>query len=780
MTSIRLPLAAALLLIPGFAASAQNAPQLGKASLKDVVAAMTTEEKARLLVGMGWSFRPGVTPAPEDAIPEKVPGAAGRTHAIPRLGIPLLTLSDGPAGVRINPIRNGDSTKTYYATAFPMATLLAATWDTALVRGVGNAFGEEVRDYGVDILLAPAMNIHRNPLGGRNFEYYSEDPAVSGRISAAMVRGLQAEGVGTSVKHFVANNQEFNRTTLNTILSERALREIYLKGFRIAVQEGQPWTVMSSYNLINGTYTPESRGLLTTVLRDEWGFQGFVMTDWGGGRDPIAQMNAGNDVIMPGNPDQTKAIVTAVENGTLSKQQLDQNVERVLRIVLMSPTFKQYQYSNAPDLKAHAQVSRQAATQGMVLLKNDGGTLPLAPARKVALFGKTSYQLIVGGLGSGDVHTAYSVSLNQGLEHAGYAVNASLKDAYARYLAEQKAKQPPRVGFRPPPPIPEMAVDPSIIRSAAGEADLAMISIGRVSGEGTDRTVEGDFTLNDTEHALIAGVAAAFHAAGKKVVVVMNVAGVTEVASWRDRADAILLAWLPGQEGGNAIADVLGGKVNPSGKLASTFPVSYGDVPSAGNFPGKELPRQGQAENQPGRGAPSEVTYDEGIYVGYRYYQTFGVKPAYEFGYGLSYTTFDYSGLKLSSSRFDGSITATVTVKNTGTVPGREVAQVYLGAPGKTMDKPQGELKAFAKTNLLQPGQSQVLTFTLSGADLASYDTPRSAWIAEAGTYTAKVGASSSDIRQQATFDLPKELVVEQAHNVLMPQVEIHERTPSR
>jgi beta-glucosidase len=491
-------------------------------------------------------------------------------------------------------------------------------------------------------------------------------------------------------------------------------------------------------------------------------------------------MNAGNDLIEPGNPDQTKAIVAAVENGSVSKQQLDQNVERVLRIVLMSPTFKQYKYSNAPDLKAHAQVSRNAATQGMVLLKNSGATLPLAPARKVALFGQTSYQLIAGGLGSGDVHKAYTVSLDEGLAHAGYTVNASLKDAYARYTAEQKAKQPPPAGFRPPPPIPEMAVDPSILKSAAADADVAMISIGRISGEGSDRTVDGDFTLNDIEHALIANVADAFHAAGKKVVVVMNVVGVTEVASWRDHADAILLAWLPGQEGGNAIADVLSGKVNPSGKLASTFPVSYGDVPSAGNFPGKELSGQGQAENQPGRAVPSEVTYDEGIYVGYRYYQNFGVKPAYEFGYGLSYTTFDYSGLKLSASRFDGSITATVTVKNAGKVPGREAAQVYLSAPGKTMNKPQSELKAFAKTSLLQPGQSQILTFTLSGADLASYDTPRAAWVAEAGTYTLKVGASSSDIRQQATFDVPKELLVEQAHNVMMPKAPVHERTPAR
>lgn len=776
MTSIRLRLAAALLLIPGVTAWAQNAPQLGKAPLKDVVAAMTTQEKAQLVVGMGWGNRPG---APS-AVPEKVPGAAGRTHAIPRLGIPSLTLSDGPAGVRILPIRNGDSSKTYYATAFPVATLLASTWDTAVVHSVGDAFGEEVRDYGIDVLLAPAMNIHRNPLGGRNFEYYSEDPVVSGHIAAAFVRGIQDDGVGTSVKHFVGNNQEFNRTKLNTIVSERALREIYLKGFRIAVQEGDPWTVMSSYNLINGTYTSESRGLLTTVLRNEWGFKGFVMTDWGGGHDPVAQMNAGNDLIEPGNPDQTKAIVAAVKSGAVSEQQLDENVERILRIVLLSPTFKQYKYSNAPDLKAHAQVARHAATQGMVLLKNEGGTLPLAPARKVALFGKTSYELMAGGTGSGDVNKAYMVSLDAGLENAGYTLDAPVQHAYASYIAEQKAQQRPRMGFRRPPPIPEMNVDPALIRRAAGEADVAMITIGRISGEGTDRTVERDFVLNDTEHALITHVADAFHAAGKKVVVVLNIASVTDVASWRDQVDAVLLAWLPGQEGGNAIADILSGKVDPSGKLASTFPVFYSDVPSADNFPGKELPHPAEPQGRFGRAVPSEVTYDEGIYVGYRYYQTFGVKPAYPFGYGLSYTTFDYSGLKLSSSQFNGSLTATVTVKNTGTVPGREVAEVYLSAPAKTMDKPESELKAFAKTNLLQPGQSQVLTFALRGLDLASYDTPRAAWVADAGTYTVKVGASSSDIRQQATFDLPQELVVEHEQNVLMPKVQIHELMPAR
>ena len=759
-------------------------PKLGKSSVKEVIAAMTTEEKAKLLVGMGEDINiPGLLSMdPEDRkIPEKVPGAAGRTHAIPRLGIPSITLSDGPAGVRINPTRNGDQSKTFYATAFPVSTLLASSWDTNLVRTVGAAFGGEVREYGIDILLAPGMNIHRNPLGGRNFEYYSEDPVISGKMAAAFVTGIQSSGVGTSIKHFAANNQEFNRLQSNSIVSERALREIYLKSFGIAVKESQPWTVMSSYNLINGTYTSQNPELLTTTLRKEWGLKGFVMTDWFAGNDVIAQMKAGNDVIMPGTPNQTKAIITAVSDGTLSQQQLDENVERVLNVILQSPTFKGYKYTDQPDLKKDAQIARMAAAEGMVLLKNEDKALPLDPASKIALYGNTSYELIAGGTGSGDVNKAYTISLEEGLSTAGYVLDAKQKNVYIQYIAEQKQKRPkPLMSFFLPPPIPEMPVEAKDVQQKAGEADVAVITLGRNSGEFSDRKVENDFTLSGTEQGLIKTVADTFHAKGKKVIVVMNVGGVTEVASWRGSVDAILLAWQPGQEGGNAITDLLSGKVNPSGKLATTFPVAYDDVPSAKNFPGKELPGQKPLINNPFAGKPAEVVYEEGLFVGYRYYNTFRVSPAYEFGYGLSYTDFAYGELKLSSKRFDGKVTATVTVTNTGKVAGKEVVQLYISAPAQKLNKPESELKGFVKTELLQPGQSQTISFTVIGEDLASFDPSSSSWIAEAGTYTVKVGTSSTNIKKTATFDVMKEILVEKVNKVLTPQVKINELQKGR
>ncbi len=756
-----------------------HTPQLGKDPLPDVIKAMTLEEKVQLVVGAGFHL-PGMDSSGTGVgqTQDRVPGAAGTTHAVERLGIPSLVTSDGPAGVRIDSVRKEQAGRTYYATAWPVATLLASSWDTALVEKVGAAFGSEVKEYGIDVILAPAMNIHRNPLGGRNFEYYSEDPLVAGEMAAAMVNGIQSNGVGTSIKHFAANNQETHRNTVNTIVSERALREIYLKGFEIAVKQSQPWTVMSSYNQINGTYTSESKDLLTTVLRDDWGFKGFVMTDWFGGKNAVEQMKAGNNLLMPGTTDQSKALIDAVKGGQLPEAILDQNVAGILDVMLRSPSFKAYKYSDRPDLKKDAEISREAAAESMVLLKNDAQALPVTgTGEHIALFGINGYDLIAGGTGSGDVNKAYKISLEQGLANAGYQIDKDVQAAYTNYLADYRSAHPRKSFFEefknPTPPTPEYTVTGATIAQTASSDDMAIIAIGRNAGEGRDRSIAGDYTLTATETALIDNVSSVYHARHKKVIVVLNIGGVIDVLGWRDKVDAILLAWQPGLEGGNAIADVLSGKVNPSGKLATTFPASYADVPSAKSFPGKEFPEKSTTGMFGMKSMPAEVTYDEGIYVGYRYYNTFHIKPAYEFGYGLSYTHFDYSPVTLSAADFKGTMTVTLTVANKGKVAGKEVVQLYLSAPVNKMDKPAAELRGFAKTGLLQPGQSQSITFTLTAKDLASFDTGTSSWIADAGTYTVRIGASSLNVRQTATFRLSSDLVAEKDHKALAPQVQI-------
>jgi len=710
---------------------------------------------------------------------DRVAGAAGSTFAIPRLGIPSMAVADGPAGVRIDPIRNGDSSKTYYATAWPVATLLASSWDTSLVRKVGIAFGSEIHDYGLDAILAPGMNIQRNPLGGRNFEYYSEDPLVSGTLAAALVIGIQSNGVGVSVKHFVANSQETDRMTVNEIISQRALREIYLRNFEIAVKKSQPWTIMSSYNYVNGQYTSENYDLLTTILRNEWGFKGFVMTDWFGGKDPAAQTKAGNNLIMPGTSNQTKAILDAVKNGTLDENSLNTNVAGILNIMLQSPAYKNYKFSDKPDLKKDAQISRMAAAEGMVLLKNDKGSLPLKSSVSIALFGNHGYELIAGGTGSGSVNKAYSVTLEQGLNGSGFKINEELKDAYINYIKDYRTKHPIKgvieEFMHPSPPMTEYVFAPDAITKQAATSDIALVVIGRNAGEGADRKLDNDFNLSDTERTMIKNVADAFHAQNKRVVVVLNIGGVIETASWRNEVDGILLAWQPGIEGGSAIADVLSGKVNPSGKLAQTFPLSYGDVPSAKNFPGKEFPEKATSGVFGMKAIPAEVVYEEGIYVGYRYYNSFGVKTAYEFGYGLSYSSFSYGPVNLSATAFNGQLTASVTITNTGKVAGKEVVELYLSAPAAQLDKPSAELRGFAKTSLLQPGKSETIVFKLKPMDLASFDSAASAWVAESGKYTIGIGASSLDIKQSISFHLANNLVVEKDHNVMAPQVPIQE-----
>lgn len=734
---------------------ASDAPQLGKSPLADVINAMTVEEKILIVTGSGMNF-PGLPANMQGPVvgitTEGVAGAAGTTHAVPRLGVPSIVLADGPAGLRIQPTREGDN-KSYYATAFPIATLLASSWDTELVSRVGSAMGNEVKEYGVDVLLAPALNIQRYALGGRNFEYYSEDPLVSGKMAAAMTRGIQSQGVGTSIKHFAANNHEWNRNVIDVNVDERALREIYLKGFEITVRESAPWTVMSSYNKINGTYTSESPRLLTEILRKQWGFDGLVMTDWFGGRNAIAQMQAGNDLLMPGTQLQLQALVDAVKKGTLDEKVVDRNVAAILNIVVQTPTFKQYANSDKPDLLAHANIARAAAAEGMVLLRNEKKSLPLTAKSSLALFGNSAYSMVTGGTGSGDVNEAYSVSLLTGLADAGFSVDKSLKTQYENYLTAQRKAQPPGMPFMPQAPIPEQPLTLAEIESAAKNADSALVTIGRNSGEFVDRKAENDFYLSDAEQTLIENVSKVFHQQKKKIVVVLNIGGVIETASWRNKVDGILLAWQPGQEAGHAVADVLSGKVNPSGKITATFPIRLDDYPAAENFPGVVLEPADPGTYNPMFGdKAASVEYKDSIWVGYRYFNTKNVKTAYPFGYGLSYTQFKYSGLVMGKPSANGEFTVSVDVKNTGRVAGKEAVQIYVSAPKGKLEKPASELRAFAKTGLLQPGEKQTLSFVLSDKDLSSFDATQNNWVVDAGKYTVKIGASSTDIRVKKTF----------------------------
>ena len=685
----------------GYAQTA--APQLGKDPIPVVVKAMTLDEKIDLVVGQGM-FLPGMPMPGANTKPtpaqQRVLGAAGTTVAIPRLGIPALVVCDGPAG--IHPFNTGKG-RMYYATAWPTGTLLASSWDTALIRNLGASFGNEAKEYGIDILLGPGMNIHRNPLGGRNFEYYSEDPVITGNIAAAMVSGIQSAGVGTSVKHFAVNNQETNRNTVDVKVSERALREIYLRGWQIAIKKSNPWTVMSSYNKINGTYTSEEPDLLNTILRKEWGYKGFVMTDWFGGKNAVAQQKAGNNLLMPGSGPQKAAIKEAVAKGLLDEKILDENVAGILNIILKTPSYKNYTFSDNPPLTANAQVARKAAAESMILLKNESLTLPLLAGSKVAVFGNNGIELIAGGTGSGDVSKMYTVSLSQGLFNAGFSVNSRLFSLYNQHIETEKGKKPKKSLFEemmsPFVPLPEMVVSAEEIEKASAVSDIAIVSIGRNGGEANDRKLKDDFLLTETEKNLLEKVSATFHAKGKKVVVVLNIGAPVDM-SWRNLADAILLTWQPGMEGGNAMADVLSGKVNPSGRLATSLPLHYEDDASAKNFPGKTIPGT-QKMNMMGQPeSDAEVVYEEGIYVGYRYYSTFGVKTAYPFGHGLSYTQFAYDNLKLNTPEFKDQITISLTVRNTGKLPGKEVVELYLVAPSGKLGRnwnPQHSLSHYSQ-----------------------------------------------------------------------------------
>ena len=752
-------------------------PQLRADNIDEVLQAMTLEEKAKLLVGGANNFFG--TGAVVGGEADLVAGAAGTSPAIPRLGIPATVLTDGPAGVRIDPTRKGTS-QTYYATAFPIGTCLASTWNTELVKKVGEAIGNETKEYRCDVILGPGMNLHRNPLCGRNFEYYSEDPLLTGKIAAAYIQGVQSQGAGVSAKHFAVNSQETDRTSVDERVSQRAAREIYLRGFEIAVRESDPWTIMASYNKVNGQFSMGNHDLLTKILRDDWGFKGIVMTDWIGIREglpTITEVQAGNDLMEPGQPAQIQEIIDGVKSGKLNIADVDRNVRRMLEYIVKTPSFNKYPATNKPDLEAHALITRQSATEGIVLLKNNG-VLPWKSGaiKTVALFGENSYDFLSGGTGSGCVHPPYVVDMLQGLKNIGIQASPTLTEIYRKYIdyarVKFQAERHPAKWFQiemmGQQKYPEIGLSPIAINKEVQAADAAIITIGRQAGEGIDRDIETEFNLIPEERALITDVCNAFHAVGKPVIVIINSGSVIETASWSGYPDAILCAWQPGEEGGNSIADILTGEVNPSAKLTMTWPIAATDHASTKNFPGSlddytfEL-MVGNKMPIPGH---AYTNHEEDIYVGYRFFDTFNREVAYQFGFGLSYTTFDHSKPTVKSR--GNMVDVTVTVKNTGSVAGKEVVQVYVQAPKGKLEKPAQELKAFAKTRELKPGESQTLTMSLLLRDLASFDEAASQWLTEAGTYTFRIGFSSRDIK--ATLPLALKEYTEKTSNALAPQ----------
>ncbi|MCQ2203197.1 MAG: glycoside hydrolase family 3 C-terminal domain-containing protein [Bacteroidales bacterium] len=756
--------------------ASSEADMFGEMKIDDVVARMTLEQKVSLVLGRhrGFATPPDAAPGMPDRYEEqrrymaehadeiaeqnkqekptddevkvvtaftegRVAGAAADGYSIDELNIPVVIYADGPAGLRIDPTRKNDTT-TYYCTAFPTGTILAASWDEELVKTQTRNLGNEVKEYGADILLAPAINIHRNPLCGRNFEYFSEDPLLSGKIAAAYVNGIQENGVGTSVKHYAANSQETMRNGIDSRVSERALREIYLKGFEIAVKESSPWTIMSSYNKVNGTLASENKWLLTDVLRNEWGFDGVVMTDWWAEQNGARQTAAGNDLLMPGTQRQHDEIIAAINDGTLDIALLDRNVKNILRMIAKTPAFKGYKYSNTPDLEGHAKVAREVATQGMVLLENKDQVLPLADKAKVALFGIASYDTNVGGSGSGYVNRKYKVNINEGLKNAGYTVDAALEAEYNKYIESEKSKFSTKEYFWIIPVVEEKAIAKATVDKAVKEADVAIVTIGRMAGEGGDRKLtKGDYYLSETEMANFNMVSEAAKKYGKKVIMLLNMGSIVDLNGVAENVDGLLHIWMPGQEAGNAVADVISGKVNPSGKLPLTWAKNYSDYSSANDFPLSE-------------GEDGAVIYKEDIYVGYRHFDKKSIAPLYPFGFGLSYTEFGHQ--RIGVKNVNGEITVNIMVENKGNVAGKEIVQLYVAAPQSAFDKPVKELRAFGKTPILQPGETCEVVMHLRASDLASFDEATHSWKVDSGVYEFMSGASATDIRIKTTINL--------------------------
>lgn len=696
-------------------------PQLTADGVRCVVAAMTLEEKAHMVTGTQNV---------------KLKDASGGTYEIPRLGVPSITVNDGPAGVR-------------YGTTiwYPSVINLSSSWDTGLVQEIGESMAEDALAQDIDIILAPGMNIQKNVLGGRNFEYVSEDPLLTAYIAAAYTDGIQSKGVGVSLKHFAANNQETARGQISANVTERALREIYLKAFGMVIESSDPYTVMSSYNLVNGQRVAVRYDLLTTYLRGECGFDGYVMSDWGSGGTVVEKVNAGNDINMPGDATDPDTLLAAYQAGKVDPLMLDAACRNILGVVVRCHAFTNPDQRTRLDYRSHGEQVANAAADTMVLLKNEGASLPLASGTTVAVFGNGSVKTIYGGAGSGSVSAKTTVSIMDGLKKA-------------NGLTVFDAANNPFLGCEEHSPADEskdVEVTEAYAHKCAEGADVAIIVISRGSTEGADRnTLEGDFKLNATELSMINRVSEAFHAQSKKVVVLLNIGSPMEIVSWRDTVDAILWIGYPGERAGTSVAKVLLGEVSPSAKTTISWPTDYNSTPAHRYFPGNA----------------SDATYYEDIYVGYRYYSTFAVTTAYPFGYGLSYTSFEYSDFSVEKQK-DGSVIAKVTIKNVGETAGREIAQVYVSKPETTLEQAAYELAGFGKTRLLAPDESETLTILIPVDALESYDTENSRYIIDKGDYTFFVGGSSLDVRcDRKALTYAELTVVRDVENIAAPDAE--------
>jgi beta-glucosidase len=663
--------------------------------IQAIIAKMTLEEKAALCTG----------------------ASAWTTTSIERLGVPEMIVSDGPHGVRRIADIHSMANESLPATCFPTASCLASTWDTALVRKMGEALAEECIALNVDVILGPGTNIKRSPLGGRNFEYFSEDPYLAGEMAASLINGVQSKGVGTSLKHFAANNQEFQRFTINAEVDARTLREIYLPAFEKAVKQAKPWTVMCSYNKLNGTFASEHPYLLTEILKNEWGFKGLVVSDWGAVRDRVAALQAGLDWEMPGpQPRRVQAVVDAVRSGELAEAVLDESVRRILTIVFKA---KETPKTGTFDVDAHHELAHQIASEGMVLLKNNG-LLPLKGQQQIAVIGRSAESAHFQGGGSSHINpTKVAVPFKELKAQAGPA-----EITYAPgYPADNSFRQD--------------LIDEAV--ALAGVAEVAVLYIALPTfkeSEGYDRV---DLNLTDQQVALIQAVSRV----QPKTVVVLNNGSPVAMDAWIDGVAAVLESWMMGQAGGAAIADVLFGKVNPSGKLAETFPLKLSDTPAYLNWPG-------------GAGA---VRYGEGLFIGYRYYDAKQMAVLFPFGYGLSYTTFAYNNPRVSQKTFkdvDG-ITVTLDVTNTGSRAGKEIVQVYVHDQKSGLVRPEKELKGFAKVEL-QPGETKTVSISLDFRSFAYYHPEYKQWITESGDFDLLIAASAADIRQTLTVTLESTL----------------------